>query len=741
MYKKVLLVFVFFVLVVLPAQAQYVPPNGGGGNAMATYLTENQELTLANSAQLLAGTNITLTPGAGTLTVSSSGGSASAGGTNGQIQFNSSGPLGGFTLSGDGTLNTSTGAITITKTNGTAFSTAATTALGSFGAVIPLLNGNNVYSGTANFIGTSPLLALRNTSAPTAQSGALFQGVQANGTAARLELDAYGSQAFFTGVAYGGTQASPTALTTGTQITGFNAFGYNGTAVVGSAGTLRTYAADNWAVGDQGTYIDIAVTKNGTNSAVESIRFENDGGITVPSTVTGGDQGVGTINCAGIYVNGIAVTGGGGSGTVTSASVVSANGLAGTVATATTTPAITLSTTVTGVLKGNGTAISAATAGTDYQVPITLTTTGTSGAATFSGGTLNIPQYSGGGGSVSITAGNTGIVVSPSPITGTGTVSLGNPSASTLGGIESYTAVTNQWINAISTSGVPSSTQPAFSNLSGSATLAQFPTIANNTVLGNVSGSTAVPTATSAPVVTSITAPVSVQTITTDTDGATITFNLATSNWHNVVLGGNRTLALSNATVGQQFTIQLTQPASGGPDTVTWFSGITWNGGGGAPTLQTANNAVDTITFKCTGSGAYIGYPTLQTSYSNITATTATVTHQIAQGTAPTVAVGAGAGTGSPSATISGHDTDFSVTLTSGTVAATGVIFTTTFGTAYTSAPYIQVTPGNANAAALMTAILAPYASSTNTTMVLNSGSTGITAAGAVYIWYVHCGQ
>jgi hypothetical protein len=56
-------------------------------------------------------------------------------------------------------------------------------------------------------------------------------------------------------------------------------------------------------------------------------------------------------------------------GTVTSASVVSANGFAGTVATATTTPAITLTTSITGVLKGNGTAISAATAGTDYVTP------------------------------------------------------------------------------------------------------------------------------------------------------------------------------------------------------------------------------------------------------------------------------------------------------------------------------------------------------------------------------------
>jgi hypothetical protein len=166
-------------------------------------------------------------------------------------------------------------------------------------------------------------------------------------------------------------------------------------------------------------------------------------------------------------------------GTVISTTVVSANGFAGTVATATSTPAITISTSITGVLKGNGTAISAATsgtdyapgtsalatgivksttttgvltiatagtdyqapvsavgilkssgvsgnvsaavsgtdyqspigtisgivkgnganaltaavAGTDYQTPITFTTTGSSGAATFNGTALNIPQY------------------------------------------------------------------------------------------------------------------------------------------------------------------------------------------------------------------------------------------------------------------------------------------------------------------------------------------------------------
>jgi len=55
------------------------------------------------------------------------------------------------------------------------------------------------------------------------------------------------------------------------------------------------------------------------------------------------------------------LTNAGSVGTVTTLSVVSANGFAGTVANATSTPAITLTTTITGILQGNGTAISAAT--------------------------------------------------------------------------------------------------------------------------------------------------------------------------------------------------------------------------------------------------------------------------------------------------------------------------------------------------------------------------------------------
>ena len=61
-------------------------------------------------------------------------------------------------------------------------------------------------------------------------------------------------------------------------------------------------------------------------------------------------------------------------GTVTAVSVATANGFAGTVTNSTTTPAITVSTTVTGIVKGNGTALSTASAGTDYAAPSVAST-------------------------------------------------------------------------------------------------------------------------------------------------------------------------------------------------------------------------------------------------------------------------------------------------------------------------------------------------------------------------------
>ena len=89
---------------------------------------------------------------------------------------------------------------------------------------------------------------------------------------------------------------------------------------------------------------------------------------------TGGFSNV-TIGTGVSFVGGtLSATGSGGS--VTTVSVVSANGFAGTVANPTTTPAITLTTSISGILYGNGTAVAATT----VSAPLS-----------YSAGTLSIP--------------------------------------------------------------------------------------------------------------------------------------------------------------------------------------------------------------------------------------------------------------------------------------------------------------------------------------------------------------
>lgn len=89
------------------------------------------------------------------------------------------------------------------------------------------------------------------------------------------------------------------------------------------------------------------------------------------------------------------------------------------------------------------------------------------------------------------------------------------------------------------------------------------------------------------------------------TDAATVTFDLSLSDLQSATLGGNRTLALSNAKVGQKFQVTLTQDGTGSR-TVSWWSGISWPGGT-VPTLTTTAGKSDVFEFVCTGTGAYYG--------------------------------------------------------------------------------------------------------------------------------------
>jgi hypothetical protein len=67
---------------------------------------------------------------------------------------------------------------------------------------------------------------------------------------------------------------------------------------------------------------------------------------------------------------------------------------------------------------------------------------------------------------------------------------LPNPTASTLGGVESLGQTAHQWINSISTSGAPSASQPAFSDLSGTASASQLPALTYWEEAGYWGGST-----------------------------------------------------------------------------------------------------------------------------------------------------------------------------------------------------------------------------------------------------------
>lgn len=87
----------------------------------------------------------------------------------------------------------------------------------------------------------------------------------------------------------------------------------------------------------------------------------------------------------------------------------------------------------------------------------------------------------------------------------------------------------------------------------------------------------------------------------------TATCDLSLYNWFTINMpAGNITIAVSNATVGQPFVIEILQDG-GGSRTVTWFTTIKWPLGV-APTLTTTASKKDTFGFKVASAGNYEGY-------------------------------------------------------------------------------------------------------------------------------------
>lgn len=130
------------------------------------------------------------------------------------------------------------------------------------------------------------------------------------------------------------------------------------------------------------------IAKGGTGATTKSGGFDALSPMTTSGDlIYGGASGTGTRLAKGsdgqvlTLASGLPAWSSASAGTVTSVSVSSANGFAGTVATATTTPAITISTSVTGLLEGNGTSVAAAT---NAQVVAYLITGFSSSAGTVS---------------------------------------------------------------------------------------------------------------------------------------------------------------------------------------------------------------------------------------------------------------------------------------------------------------------------------------------------------------------
>lgn len=89
--------------------------------------------------------------------------------------------------------------------------------------------------------------------------------------------------------------------------------------------------------------------------------------------------------------------------------------------------------------------------------------------------------------------------------------------------------------------------------------------------------------------------------------GGTATLDLSLANRNTITMpAGNITIALSNGTTSQVFTIEITQDATGSR-TVTWFTTIRW-AGGVAPTLTTTASKRDIFMFIKTGSTTYDGF-------------------------------------------------------------------------------------------------------------------------------------
>ncbi len=131
-----------------------------------------------------------------------------------------------------------------------------------------------------------------------------------------------------------------------------------------------------------------------------------------------------------------------------------------------------------------------------------------------------------------VTSVGTGTGLTGGPITGSGTISLATPTTTSIGGVEAVTPIAHEWVNSISSAGVPSLSQPSFSDLTGSVAATQMPALTGDVT--STAGSTATTVGKIQGKAVSSSAP---------TDAQIFAYNNTSSQWAPVSVSGDATMS------------------------------------------------------------------------------------------------------------------------------------------------------------------------------------------------------
>ena len=118
-------------------------------------------------------------------------------------------------------------------------------------------------------------------SPPTFPSETGFAVNGANSTTVQNAASAFGAAAYHSALRADGTGASPSAVQSGHEIGGDAQYGFNGANYVGPAAAFHSYAAENFAVGHQGTKACIATTPAASTTLTDQLCIDSNGSITL----------------------------------------------------------------------------------------------------------------------------------------------------------------------------------------------------------------------------------------------------------------------------------------------------------------------------------------------------------------------------------------------------------------------------------------------------------------------------